>query len=155
AELGGGGQPFPDVRGNGAATQDGIAEVAPQDVPDVDRVLNEHGLVEAEVVHEDLLIALTRVDVEQEVHRVTREPGEHENDADHDQHAQHRLQYSPDQEAPHAIGRPGSRTPSCGNPCDRESTASPRPSARAPRWNGPTRSRRPARTRGARDPAPP
>ena len=116
-----------------------LPEVAEGDVLDVDPVLDGQRLIQAEVVHQDLLVALGGVDVQQQVDGIAGQPGQHEHDADHHQHAQQRLQHPADQVAPHAPQPSGlsvaSRTPSCGCPCDRESTATRPPSVPPRRWS--------------------
>ena len=87
-QLDGGGQPLPDVLGDGPPGEHRVAEVAAEDVLHVDPVLDGQWLIEAEVAHQDLVVALGGVDVEQQVDGIARQPGQHEHDADHDQHAQ-------------------------------------------------------------------
>ena len=146
-QLDGGGQPLPDVLGDRPPGEHGVPEVAEGDVLHVDPVLDGQGLIQAQVAHQDLLIALGGVDVQQQMDGIAREPGQQEHDADHHQHAQQRLQHPAEQIPPHAVWprstAPGSRTPSCGCPCGRGSAASPPPSAprrrsrASPRWRRP------------------
>src|SRR5207247_765666 len=96
-------QALPDVLGDGPARENRIPEIAEQDVLDVEAVLDGQGLVEAEVMHQDLLIALARIDVQEQVDRVAREPCQDEHDADHDEHAQHRLEHPTHEIPQHAL----------------------------------------------------
>src|SRR2546422_80839 len=91
------GQPLPDVLGDRPPGDDRVPEIAHGDVHHVDAVLDGQRLVEAEMARQDLLIALRRVDVQQQVDRIAGQAGEHEDDADHHEHAQHRLKRPPDE----------------------------------------------------------
>src|SRR5437867_5434189 len=135
------GQPLPDVLGDRPPGDDRVPEIAHGDVHHVDAVLDGQRLVEAEMARQDLLIALRRVDVQQQVDRIAGQAGEHEDDADHHEHAQHRLKRPPDEIARHlSVGGSGAAPPDTPHRSCAASSAQGRLRGQSPRSK---RARRP------------